>query len=205
VSRLVLLALVILFALAGPAGGRRAPTVVLHPGVVRLGQHAAIAVSPIDAPSVDVRLSGATDIAGRPLPWISLHRSGSGWVGNLPAPALRGVYPVELRIGHGAEPFRSGSALRIFPRGARVRPSFATPTGAVRWWVRAVAGAQLVAVKAWPRPAFDRRDVRLHRLFVVAYSPAGKPAGRDRLGMFVEVFRDGDGARWRFLEATVVP
>ena len=61
------------------------------------------------------------------------------------------------------------------------------------------------ALKPWPRPAFDRRDVRLNRLFVVAYSPPGKPAIRDRVGMFVTAFRDGYHGRWRLLEATVQP
>jgi hypothetical protein len=68
-----------------------------------------------------------------------------------------------------------------------------------------VIGARLVAVKAWARPAFDRRERRLHRLFVVAYSPPGNTAVRDRLGVFVEVFRDGYRARWRVLETSVAP
>ena len=62
-----------------------------------------------------------------------------------------------------------------------------------------------MALKAWPRPGFDRRDARLHRLFVVAYSLPGHPQIRDRLGMFVTAVRDGFGARWRLLEATVQP
>ena len=37
-------------------------------------------------------------------------------------------------------------------------------------------------VKAWPLPALDRRDVRLHRLFVVAYSPLGYPDARRSAG-----------------------
>jgi len=53
----------------------------------------------------------------------------------------------------------------------------------VRWWVRTVPQARLVAVKAWPRPAFERRDVRLHRLFVVAYSRQGHAAASDQLGI----------------------
>jgi hypothetical protein len=71
--------------------------------------------------------------------------------------------------------------------------------------VRTVAGAKLVALKAWPRPGFDRRDLRFHRLFVVAYSLRDRPRIDERLGMFVTAVRDGYGGRWRFLEATVSP
>jgi hypothetical protein len=71
--------------------------------------------------------------------------------------------------------------------------------------VRTVARGKLVAVKAWPRPGFDRRDVRLHRLFVVAYSPFDQPGIDERSGMFVTAVRDGYGGRWQFLEATVSP
>jgi len=71
--------------------------------------------------------------------------------------------------------------------------------------VRTVSRGTLVTLRAWPRPGFDRRDLRLHRLFVVAYSPPGQPGVDERLGMFVTAVRDGYGGRWRFLEATVVP
>jgi hypothetical protein len=205
-KRASLLLPVVLFALAGRPAGAETPGVVLQPGVVRLGQHATIAVSATHSRFLEVRLPGATDVAGRQLPWRPLHRSAGLWVGSLPAPALRGLYPVELRAGREAAPFRPGGIfLRVLARGTQARPSFATPAGAVRWWVRSVAGATLVALKPWARPGFDRRDLRLHRLFVVAYSPPGRPAVGDRLGMFVEVFRDGYRARWQVLEATVAP
>jgi hypothetical protein len=69
--------------------------------------------------------------------------------------------------------------------------------------VRTVRHARRDALKAWPRPAFDRRDPRLHRLFVVASSLAGHLSLHDRLGMFITAFRDGYHARWQLLEATV--
>jgi hypothetical protein len=128
------------------------------------------------------------------------------WLGILPAPALRGVYPVVLRTGAGASPLKSPeSFLRVFANGTSSRPSFENPSEVVRWWVRAVPHASLVALKAWPRPGFDRRDTRLHRLFVVAYSPPGYPEIQDRLGMFVTAFRNSFNGRWRLLEATVEP
>jgi hypothetical protein len=72
--------------------------------------------------------------------------------------------------------------------------------------VRAVPkDARLVALKRWRRPAFDRRDRRLHQLLVVAYSPAGHPRRRDRLGLFITAVRDGFDGRWRLLEATIAP
>jgi len=75
-----------------------------------------------------------------------------------------------------------------------------------RWWVQNIpGGAKLVALKRWPRPAFDRRDPRLHRLLVLAYSRTGHPAVHDRLGIFVTAGRDGYGGHWRLLEATAVP
>jgi hypothetical protein len=196
----------VVLAFVGPAQGEGEPHARVSPGVVRWGQHATIAVSAIHTRSLEVRLRGATDRSGRQLPWRPLHLSGGRWTGILPAPALRGMYPVELRTGRRASPFRlDRTYLRVFARGTRARPSFVTPAGAARWWVRAVASGRLVAVRAWARPAFDRREPGLHRLFVVAYSPPGRPAARDRLGMFVEVFRDGYRARWRLLEATVAP
>lgn len=204
--RLLLVVPVVLLAAAGTAGAGPARHVQLSRGVVRLGQHAAISVSAIRTRSLEVRLLGATDSVGRSLPWRPLRLVGEVWVGRLPAPALRGVYPVELRTRRGGSRLRSERALlRVFARDTRKRPSFAAPAGAVRWWVRAIIGARPVAVKAWPRPAFDHREPRLHRLFVVAYSLPAKRAVRDRLGLFVEVFRDGYHARWRVLETTVAP
>jgi hypothetical protein len=205
-TRLVLLLALVLHAVAGTAGGDRVPRVDVDPGVVRLGQQATIAVTAVRARSLEVRLPGATDIAGRQLPWQRLRHVGGRWVGVLPAPALRGVYPIELRTGHRAAAFRPrGAFLRTFARDTRARPAFGMPADAARWWVRAMIGAELVAVKAWSRPAFDRRELRLHRLFVVAYSPPGKPAARDRRGLFIEVFRDGYAAHWRVLETSVAP
>src|SRR5262249_47823079 len=151
--------------------------VLLHPPVVRLGQEATIAASGIHAAYVEARLSGATDFTGQPLEWMPLRLAGATWRGSLPVPALRGVYPIELRAGPDASPVRPARVfLRVFAPGTRTRPAFDNPIDVVRWWVRTVPRGTLVALKPWPRPAFDRRDVRLHRLFVVAYSPPGRPA-----------------------------
>ena len=190
---------------AAPSTDGVAPHVGLRPSIVRLHEEAAIAVTQLHARSLQVLLDGATYPDGTPLPWRSLRLVGGVWRGSLPAPSLRGLYPVLLRPGAGAAPIRLHMFLRVFAPGTRARPSFHDPTDVVRWWVRTVPHGTFRVLKAWPRPGFDRRDVRLHRLFVVAYSPPGHPAVRDRLGMFVTAFRDGYHAPWQLLEATVEP
>jgi hypothetical protein len=201
---------VVLAVASVASAGRAASTsmfqVRLQPPVARLGQEATIAVSGSAGHSLEARLSGATDIEGRPPAWRSLRLVGATWLGNLPAPDRLGVYPVELRTGADATPFRPRrSFVRVFARSTLARPAFDNPADVVRWWVAAAPHASIVALKPWPHPAFDGRDARLHRLFVVAYSPSGHPDVSDRLGMFVTAFRDGYGAPWRLLEATVEP
>jgi len=205
-SIVVIVPIALAFAVAAQPRTSVSPRVDLQPSVVRFGEHATIAVSGIDVRSLEVRLAGSTYADGEPLPWHSLRLVHGAWRGTLPAPAWRGVYPVELRAGASTSPIRpAGLFLRVFARGTRERPSFDDPTDVVRWWVRTVPHATLVAIKEWPRPAFDGRDARLHRLFVVAYSPPGRPSADDQLGMFVTAFRDGYGAGWRLLDATVQP
>ena len=202
---LVSFSIVVALARASAPAADVSPRVAVRPTIVRLHQHATIAVSGLDARSLQVRLDGATYPDGTPVEWRSLRRVDGVWRGSLPAPALRGVYAVLLRPGAGSAAIRSELYVRVFAPGTRARPSFADPAGVVRWWVRDVPHAKLVALKAWPRPGFDRRDRRLHRLFVVAYSPPGHPAINDRLGMFITAFRDGYDAPWQLLEATVEP
>ena len=96
--------------------------------------------------------------------------------------------------------------LRVFARGTLARPAFKTPEEVAAYWVSTVgAKARIDALRRWPRPAFDRRDRRLHQLMVIAYSPDAKTKARDRLGIFVTAVRDGYHGRWRLLEATAVP
>jgi hypothetical protein len=173
----------------------------LQPGIVDLLGQSTIAVSGIHVRSLEVLLAGATYATGSPLPWRPLRPVHGSWVGTLPTPPLQGVYPIVLRTRAGTSSFRPRRAfLRVLDRGALARPSFVDPAEVARWWVRTVPHGRLVALKAWPRPSFDGRDVRLHRLFVVAYTRAG-----ERLGMFVTAFRDGYSSRWRLLEATLEP
>jgi hypothetical protein len=184
----------------------RGPRVDLQPGVVSLVEQSTITVTGIHARSLEVLLAGATYATGAPLPWQPLRSVHGAWVGTPLTPPLRGVYPIVLRTRAGASSIRPRRAfLRVLDHGARARPSFDNPADVARWWVRTVPHATLVALKAWPRPSFDRRDVRLHRLFVVAYSPPGHPEVEDRRGMFITAYREGYSARWRLLEATLEP
>jgi len=149
---------------------------------------------------------GALEPAGQAFRWRSLRLVHGTWVTTLPAPLLRGIYPLRLRTQAGKRSVRSPTwFLRVLSPGTLSRPSFPDPAEVVRWWVRTVPHGTLVAFKRWPLPAWDRRDARLHRLFVVAYSPPGQPEESARLGMFLTAFRDGYGARWRFLQAKLVP
>jgi hypothetical protein len=124
----------------------------------------------------------------------------------LPAPELRGIYPVQLRVGPGSPVLRSTHWFyRVFAPGTLSRP-FGLPEDVARGWVQTLPGkAKLVALKRWPRPDFDRRDLRLHRLLVIAYTLAGHETVRERLGIFVTAVRDGYGGRWRMLEAKATP
>jgi hypothetical protein len=199
----LLAAMSLLPLLTGGSGAR----IALQPAVTTLGQPARITVVGVDAPTLEARLAGASIRHGAPAAWVRLHRVQGRWQGTLPTPELRGIYPVELRLRPGAPLLRSRNwLLRVFAPGTLARPSFATPEAVARWWVRTVPGhATLVALRRWPRPAFDRRDTRLHQLFVLAYSLADRPAVRDRLGIFVTAVRDGYSGNWRLLEATTVP
>ena len=75
----------------------------------------------------------------------------------------------------------------------------------MRWWVQTRPQGTVAALERWRRPDFDNRDARLHRLYVVAYNPPGKPGVANRLGVFATVVRNGYDGRWRLLEATVQP
>jgi hypothetical protein len=183
------------------------PQVTLHPAVVPLRHTVSVTVTGVAAPTLEVHLLGGSTALGRALPWTTLTRVGRTWRATLPVPEFRGIYPIELRVARGGEVLRSDRwLLRVFARGTLSRPSFRTPEEVAAYWVATVgAKARMQALRRWPRPAFDRRDRRLHQLMVLAYSLPSKPKVRDRLGIFVTAVRDGYHGRWRLLEATAVP
>ena len=194
-------------ACAVGAAAAGAPVVAADPAIVRLGGSASVTVHGLAGRRLEVRLAGATTAAGTPFGWRPLRLASNVWRGSLPTPALRGIYPIEVRAGAGRPVARSARwMLRVFAAGTLSRPSFSTPEGVARWWVRTATGhARLRALRRWPRPGFDLRDRRLHQLLVVAYSPVGHPGIDDRLGMFVTAVRNGFDGRWRLLEATLQP
>lgn len=182
------------------------PELSLHPGVVALGERATAVIEGWRGSQLEVELFGATDARGRLLGWRSAHRLGFRWTAELPAPALRGIYPLLLRERAGGLVVRSHQwLLRVFRGEASREPSFAAPREVVRWWVVARAHSTFAVMRGWRLPAFDKRDPKLHRLYVVAYNPQGRPGVANRLGMFITVVRDGYDGRWRLLESTVKP
>jgi hypothetical protein len=183
------------------------PQLRLYPAVTLRGHNAIVTVTHLNVPSLELRVAGATRNLGQPLPWTPLRDKGRAWHGLLPTPEFRGIYPVELRIRRGSPILRSELwLLRVFARGTQSRPSFSTPEGVARGWVRTLPlHARLVAMKRWPQPAFDLRDHRRHQRLVIAYTLAGQRAVEDRLGIFVTAVRDGLQGPWRLLEATVAP
>jgi hypothetical protein len=191
-----------------PAGAGERAVVAAHPAVVPLGGFSTVTVSGISGTSLEVRLPGATTTRGTSLGWRPLLRGSGGWYGALPRPALRGVYPIQIRAGHGSGVLTSRSwLLRVLTPGTLARPAFATPLAVARWWAATVPAraSRLVAFKRWPLPDSDRRDPRLHRLLVIAYNRVGDHRVRDRLGIWITAFRMTPHGRWRLLEATVKP
>jgi hypothetical protein len=192
-----------LVALLGILAVTGAPRIHVSSPVMPLGQGIPVTVSGLAAATVQARAAGATRRLGRGLPWTLLVYDGHAWVGLLPAPELRGVYALELRIDHREAVVRSPHWLiRVFAPGTLSRPTFGSPEEVARAWVqRLPSRPRLVAWKRWPLPAFDHRDPRLHQLVVVAYQRPGGP----RLGMFVTAVRGDSHSRWRLLDASVFP
>jgi hypothetical protein len=95
----------------------------------------------------------------------------------------------------------------VLPPGRLDRRSFPTPGAVIRHYVSNLPGNQLlIGARPWPPAAFDHRDPRLHRLFVVAYAPRGSDRSSARRGLFITTVRDGyHRGRWRLLEATTEP
>lgn len=183
------------------------PIVSMQPTVVHPNQEATVIVHGYThATRLWVRIAGATDSENVPATWAPLHRSGATWTSRLPPPKLRGIYLIQLRTGP-TDPIITSQhwLLRVLPIGTLARRSYSDPLAVVRWWVRTATHGTLDAVKQWQPVTWDHRDPRLQQLFVVAYSPPGKPAINQRLGMFVTAVRNGFNGQWLFLEATITP
>ena len=202
-SLLTFMLVAVAAASSAPSGS---PVVTVEPSVVQLRQAATVSVRVADVAAVAVRLKGASMPSGTLLPWTQLRRAHGVWVGRLGQPAFRGVYPLVLRTRPGGnQSVADTTMLRVLPPGTLHRPAFTTPEAVVQWWVAEVAHGSLATFRPWPLLAYDRRDPRLHRLFVVAYDPPGAIDPSGRLGIWITAFRDGYSGPWRLLEATVQP
>lgn len=184
----------------------------LQSPVIDLFQSASVEVTGITARQAEVRLLGATDASGSayewtPYRWRRLRLLHGTWHGVLPAPALHGIYRLQLRLDHGLTQLTSHRwLLRVYPRLTMTRRSFPTPPAAVRDFVGRLPGNKvLVALRRWPQATFDHRDPRLNRLLVVAYATRGNDRPSSRLGLFISAVRDGYHGPWRVLGATIEP
>ena len=160
-----------------------------------------------EATAVEVQLEGASSVLGTLFPWIALKRRRNGnWLARLPQPVLPGIYPIRLRTRPKlAISLAEVAYLRVYWDGTETRPLFPTPEQVATGWVRRVAGGTLVAIRRWPRQRIDHRLTSLHRLFVVAYSPHGRPAPQERLGVWITAVREAYRGKWRLLDADVRP
>lgn len=181
--------------------------IILSPRVVvPYGWSTIEIVGAADASAVAVRLSGASDITGQPMPWIPLRRDGDRWTSRLPQPVLAGIYPIEVRTRPASVATSAPATyLRVYWPGTEAHPSFTTPEQVAESWVHDISGGTLDAIRPWPGTAIDHRLPTLHRLFVIAYSPPGQPAAADRLGAFITAVREGFHGPWRLLEASISP
>jgi hypothetical protein len=166
----------------------------------------------MSARSVKMHLAGATDESGlayqwTPYRWHRLRLVHGVWRGGLPAPALRGIYPLQFRLHAGKRLLHSPHwLLRVFAPGTHNRPSFPNPADVIRHFVRQLPGDQvLIHARRWPQASFDRRDPRLNRIFVIAYAPRGNTQPGAQRGLFITTIRNGFNGQWSLLQATVQP
>lgn len=195
------------------ASGRAASPIRVHvqPRIVEY-RPSQVSVTGIAAAEVSVRLRGADDPAGPAYRWTAyrwhrLRLVQGRWRGVLPAPPLRGIYQLQFRVQQSNRFLQSPRwLLRVMAPGTLRRAAFKTPRAAVDDYVRNLPGDQvLVAARRWPQAAYDHRDPRLNRTFVIAYAPRDDKRPSSRLGVFVTTVRDGYHGRWRLLETTTGP
>jgi hypothetical protein len=185
---------------------------MFRPATINLFHPTSVSVAGLSARTVEVRLKGATDPAGLAYEWTRyrwrrLRLSDGVWTGALAAPALLGVYELQLRVDGGRKVVQSPNwLLQVFRPQTLSRPTFRRPEMVVRDFVRRIPGDQAVMALRRLRPAaFDHRDTRLNRIFAVAYAPRGDTRPGAQLGLFVTTVRAGLHDRWRLLDATVEP
>jgi len=182
----------------------------LKPRVVEYGA-VRVSVSGISAAAVSVRPKGANDLRGpayqwTPFPWRRLRLVRGRWYGALAAPPLLGIYQLQLRVQSRGLLQSPRWLLRVLLPGTLNSSAFSSPRALIRDYVTDLPGKQLlVSDRQRPQAAYDHRDPRLLRLFVIAYAPRSHNTPDTRRGLFISMFRNGYHGRWRLLEATVSP
>jgi hypothetical protein len=214
-KRLTLLATIGALAVANGVAAAAAdspPSVRFRPTTINLFRRTSVAVTGLPARSVEMRLKGATDETGlayrwTPYRWRRLRLANGVWTGALPAPALFGVYELQLRVDGRRKVVQSPNwLLRVFPPQTLTRPTFPRPEMVVRDFIDRLPGDQVtVALRRVQPAAFDHRDTRLNRIFAVAYAPCGNTRPSSRLGLFITTVRAGVHSLRRLLDATVEP
>ena len=200
-----------IFPATAGANTGEAVKVRLQPRVVEYGA-VRVFVSGISAAGVEVRPEGADDLPGlayhwTPYRWRRLRLVRGRWCGVLAAPPLLGIYQLQLRVQQPRRLLQSPRwLLRVLPPGTLNSSAFPSPKALIHDYVSDLPGNQvLITDRPRPQAAYDHRDPRLLRLFVIAYAPRGNNTPNARRGMFISMFRDGYRGRWRLLEATVSP
>jgi hypothetical protein len=183
----------------------------LQPRVIEYGP-TRVSISGIRATSVQARLRGADDPAGvayrwTPYRWRPLRLVQRTWRGVLPAPPLRGIYQLQLRVQHSTRLLQSPHwLLRSLPPGRLNRSAFRTPLAVIRDYLNDLPdNPVLVAIRTYSQAAYDHRNPRLHRIFVVAVAPRGDNRPSSQLGAFITTFRNGYHGRWRLRQVTTEP
>jgi hypothetical protein len=104
-SLVVLAAASVVVLGTGPAAAAAdsAPRIMFRPDAIGLFNRTSITVRGLAARSMEVHLRGATDAAGlayewTPYRWRQLRLSHGAWRDVLPAPALPGIYQLQLRL-----------------------------------------------------------------------------------------------------------
>ncbi len=197
---MALLAVLVAAATLGPPG------VTVRPADAKPQSPVRIAASGPAGTHAAARLFGAQTGAGKPLPWVALARSGSGWRGVLRTPVYHGVYSVQLRVD-GRTLGSPEWLVRVLPAGFDARPGAAGPEAAAAAWVR--VGPPQARLTRLRLTSLGPRDLRFDRQYQVDFRllapwpPVHPQAGP--LTMFVTVARRSLHDPWRWLDVGTGP
>ncbi|HWX09954.1 MAG TPA: hypothetical protein VNY33_08245 [Gaiellaceae bacterium] len=179
-----------------------AQTAAVSPAIASRDGLLYVQLTQLAAPAVSVRIEGGLASGGRWFGWVALKQTGpSSWRSKLRAPGFLGVYPLQIRTGHGT--IDAGPLVRILPRGYAAQPGFFTTAEVADWWAATDRrGGHLVSASTWHTGFFTHRDPRFNLLVRVRVRPAGSSFMRT---WFLSVARVRENGPWRLLEAVQAP